>query len=458
MRKDSPPPPLPAAAPPQYTHLYQPGPTSYQAIPLVPTTRPRRSTLRRFLLAFFLAVVLGASASLCSRIMTLITQGKIFGGHRWGAPSGLKINQCVTGDAWAIASADVSRPPHWTGTPFDLSLERDSILLVGSYPKRGLAGSLEVTTSPALNGTATVSIMTVEGSRDGDVRACGITGRAGEVGVGIFTRGWRWPWNRTHLKIRLVLPETGMPVLQGLTVDLPSFDLNIGNLGSKIWFDEVSLTTTNSPVRVKSLSAVRATLRTSNGAIKAESIVSQNLKVRTSNAPISGTYNSSSSLSLETSNAPINVDVGLTSDDVKHTELYMRTSNNVLDARISLLTPNGTFQTKARTSNGRLGLAFPAFGDDAALKLTARTSNAPAQVVLNPAYEGWFEGRTSGHQSLVVERSGSGSGEEEDVREIEYEGRERDGRRAGYVYKGKEGRGRGRVEVRTSNAGIKLFL
>ncbi|KAJ7613183.1 hypothetical protein FB45DRAFT_671607, partial [Roridomyces roridus] len=164
--------------------------------------------------------------------------------------------------------------------------------------------------------------------------------------------------------------------VQGLTVDLPHFHLNIGELGNTIVFDEVSLTTTNSPVRVKS-------------------IVSQNLKVRTSNAPISGTYNSSSTLSLERSNAPIDVDVGLTNDDGKHTELYMHTSNNALDARISLLTSNGTFQTKACTSNGRIGLAFPAFEADAQLKLTARTSNAPVQVVLNPAYEGWFEGRTS---------------------------------------------------------------
>ncbi|KAJ7613184.1 hypothetical protein FB45DRAFT_874708 [Roridomyces roridus] len=89
MRKDSPPPPLPATAPAQYTYLYQPGPTSYQAIPLVPPPTPRRSTLRRFLLAFFVAVGLYA---LLHPIFHYYVRG-IFGGHRWGAPSGLTINQ-----------------------------------------------------------------------------------------------------------------------------------------------------------------------------------------------------------------------------------------------------------------------------------------------------------------------------------------------------------------------------
>lgn len=55
----------------------------------------------------------------------------------------------------------------------------------------------------------------------------------------------------------------------------------------------------------------------------------------------------------------------------------------------------GAFNVTTTTSNGPLAVDFPASPVDSKLTLSAKTSNSPAYVSLNPAYEGIFKLQTS---------------------------------------------------------------
>ncbi|KAJ7509067.1 hypothetical protein B0H11DRAFT_1963738 [Mycena galericulata] len=451
-----------SSGPPQYTYR----PVSYQAIPL--QTQPpvyRRSPLRRFIAAFLVAV------GIYALLRTLIHhRHRLEWRSRWDVPSGAVLHGCVDGNDWEISDAltsEIGAFPHSTKANFGVRLEPESVLQIAHYGGRSffsrygsLSGAFDVTTSPVLKRTATITVTSFHGTPSNQVKACLVTGKGNVTGVGIFTkRSWLHPrWDPTALKIELMVPEESPHLqLKGLVADLPNFALNIGDLQNFIDFKSVSLRTSNSAVHVKSLSAGEATLHTSNGPISADSLTATKLTLKTSDAGISGSYNASHALSLITSNAPINVDVGLQNHHpARPTTLHMRTSNHQLNASISLSTPDGAFDATARTSNRRLTLAFPAFARAAALSLKAGTSNAAAEVALHSAYEGAFGLRTSAKWSSAVRRlNGPGHGDERQI-DYEYEHGERELR--GYVYSREENKERGRVEVRTSNAPVTLFV
>jgi hypothetical protein len=132
-----------------------------------------------------------------------------------------------------------------------------------------------------------------------------------------------------------------------------------------------------------------------------------------SNGPISGSFNASKRLELTTSNAPIRANIGLKNDDdPDHTvKLCIKTNNSCdtlpyflrsaadiscspIDARISLLSDN-KFKVVTTTSNGHVRVKFPHSTVDSVLHLFAATSNFPAAVGLNPAFEGTFKLRTN---------------------------------------------------------------
>ncbi|KAJ7737426.1 hypothetical protein DFH07DRAFT_892984 [Mycena maculata] len=451
--------------PPQYS----PHPVSYQAIyvPVRIDTQPvvcRRSPLSRFIVALLLAV----------GIYTILNAPRhwVHWDDRWDIPpaSDMVLDQCVGVDSWAGSDAALSALdpaiPHSAGASFEIPLDSGSVLLLTRYRRTHnfgqsplFTGTLDVTTSARLNNTAIVTVESVRSTHNGNIKACLVARNNGERGVGIFTKGvwWAGHGDATSMQIRLVLPAATTPLqLKGLIAYLPNFSLNIGKLKGAVDFKSVSLQTSNSAVHVKSLSAGEVTLHTSNGAISVDTLLAPKLSLRTSNAGISGTFNTSSSLIMTTSNAPINVRVGLESlDDATHpTTLAMRTSNHILTAKISLAAPEGApgaFRATAKTSNGPLTLAFPTFAAGGALDLSARTSNAAAEVRLHPAYEGAFGVTTSRRYPAEVKRLHP-SGDE---RQIEYQSGTA---LRGYIFSDAENKERGRVGVTTSNAPVRLFV
>jgi hypothetical protein len=132
-----------------------------------------------------------------------------------------------------------------------------------------------------------------------------------------------------------------------------------------------------------------------------------------------GTFNTSSALEVKTSNSPINVVVNaFNPDNHAPTKVKLHTSNRLVSARsiscgvldsfpysflyaeLALLSTchsqsNGSFFVTAHTSNSPLSVNFTEHAPDAQLKLQAHTSNAPAHVRLQPAFEGTFKLRTS---------------------------------------------------------------
>ncbi|KAF8206081.1 hypothetical protein K438DRAFT_1817805 [Mycena galopus ATCC 62051] len=412
----------------------------------------RRSPLRRFCVAFLVAV------SLWVLIKAIIMHHHLGFGHgtHWGTPSNLVVDQCVSGSAL---------PMHGNSPDavFDVPLSPETVLLVSRYQSSSffgagssLSGSFDVSTSMQLDDK--MGRIVVHSLHGTEVQVCLMTGTHGEIGVGLFNRGSWWPGYGKFLKIDLMLPHARTPVqLKGIIAELPNFSLNVGNLADTVVFGSATFKTSNAAVRVESMTAGHAQLHSSNGRITADSFVSSDLDIKTSNAGISGTFNTSTTLHLTTSNAPITVTVGLeNSPKTRRTTLMMRTSNNRIDANVSLFTDarkGGDFGITGTTSNGRVNIAVPASPIDSALDLTARTSNAAAELTLHRAYQGSLTVSTSNNYPEIKRLN-----EKEDGRQFEYS--QMRGHGHGYVYaKGKEANKKlGNVVVKTSNAPVVLFV
>ncbi|KAJ7435873.1 hypothetical protein FB451DRAFT_1379206 [Mycena latifolia] len=425
----------------------------YQTIVIpgrVEPVRYRRSPLRRFIVAFLVAVGLFSVVKAIVRFHIHPTHWR----HRWDLPENMVIDRCTGGSAWAVADAAVlsDTPGAFVSAAqatFEIPLNDDTVLVLSRHSKPSyfgsrtpLSGSLSVTTSSRLNNTARIVVTALHGphkpKRTG-LQACLMSGPDGEAGVGILTRR-RFSGDGTFVKVQLVLPDGAEPLhLKGLTTNLPNFSVDVSLRGS------------NGRVHVKSLLAGDAELHTSNGAISADALNATTLTLRTSNSGISGSYNTSGTLTLTTSNAPIDVSVGLASDDdSRATKVIMRTSNNRLTARITLAT-EGDFGVIGTTSNGVLSITGASAPSGAALDLSARTSNARAEVTLPDTYEGAFTLHTSNHAPEVVERH------KDDGRTVEYQSKKNPTVK-GWVYAEEKNRDLGRVMVMTSNAPVTLFV
>lgn len=281
----------------------------------------------------------------------------------------------------------------------------------------------------------------------------------GQTGIGIFKKG-SWMQQRTFLKISLVLPRSTTPLqLKGIVAELPNFSINVGNLKDAVEFKSASLKTSNAAVSVESLTADYMTLESSNAVINTDSLISSYLVLKTSNAPITGNFNTSGTLHLTTSNAPITVTVNLNcQSDNHHTRsptLVMRTSNKLLDAKVNLFTnadKGGIFRVAGTTSNGVLTIAVPESPVDSELGLTARTSNAAAEVTLHGAYQGRFLVKTSNFTPELKRLNESG-----DARHVEPEKVGNQGLQ-GYIYLEEVNKRLGGVRVTTSNAHAVLLV
>ncbi|KAF7353503.1 putative Transmembrane protein [Mycena sanguinolenta] len=427
---------------------YQPYPGPYyQAVPVnvrieVQPYRARRSPLRRFIVSFLIAL------GIWTLIKVIIVHHRHLGHQMpwdddWDIPANVVADQCVSDDHFSGSSAEVA---------YDIPLSPETVLLLSRYRSwsffgvgSSMSGSLHVTTSTRLHNTAKIVIHSL---RRTGVRACLVTGTEGEIGVALFgQKSWWMRFNpSSFMKIDLVLPHTLTPLqLKGIVAELPNFSFDVGSLKGAVDFESVTFRTSNAAIKVESLVASHARLHSSNARITANSFISSDLTISTSNAPISGTYNTSSSLTLATANAPITVSVGLESNDnTRPTTLIMRTSNNRLDAEVTLVTDarkGGDFDINGMTSNGRIAITVPGSPVDSALALTARTSNAAAVVKLHSAYQGSFMVTTSKYPP-TVERLDPG-----DARQFELRVPGQ-----GYVYSKEANKALGRVMVSTSNA------
>ncbi|KAJ7032714.1 hypothetical protein C8F04DRAFT_1396379 [Mycena alexandri] len=208
---------------------------------------------------------------------------------------------------------------------------------------------------------------------------------AGGIGIGIFTPpafDAQTPEDNLDFTITLFLPTrqrhagSSLPVYN-LETQLPSFTHSLDSLRDVLEFDTLVLRSKNEPIVAKSLFARNATIQTSNGFI-------------------SGSFEASSSLSLVTSNAPIDATVKLHNTNIfSTTELILQTRNGQIDSDVSLMTSaatgeGGKFSIKAETSDAPLVMTFPASPARSILNLDAQTSNSPASVWLNHAFEGDF--------------------------------------------------------------------
>jgi len=195
----------------------------------------------------------------------------------------------------------------------------------------------------------------------------------------------------------LALPASELKALPRLKTNLPFF---FHNFVTPIEFSEVEI-------------------EAEHNEIIAEDLRAGNLTIRTENAPIKGHYNVSSSLTLTTSNAPIDVSI-----DAYHftrhwaSRVKLATSNARLDATLKLHngTSIGLFHVNAKTSNSPLAVTVLESPLDAAVRVSATTSNAPARLELDAAFEGHFAAVTSNAVPAVNLKEGvedpSGAGRE----------------------------------------------
>ncbi|CAE6512673.1 unnamed protein product [Rhizoctonia solani] len=239
-------------------------------------------------------------------------------------------------------------------------------------------------------------------------QVCELKKPEGGVGLGIYTPSGRFSQGRgLELQITWVVTVT-LPTAYQSNLDLNAFATNVDNfrhsiegLGSRVYFEHLSL-------------------KGSNGAIESDGLTVSQATIATSNSKISGKFSADDSLVLKTTNGAIDTDIDITNDDThKSSSVDLTTSNARIASRISLLTTHGQrpqpkgghFTVKATTSNGRLDISYPTSPVDSLLDFQGETSNGSADIALDAAYEGTFALSTSnGRAELDKERTSDPSG------------------------------------------------
>ncbi|KAN0111748.1 hypothetical protein V8E52_008128 [Russula decolorans] len=376
------------------------------------------------------------------------------GGHR--PRPGEHIDSCVDSTDWIeVEPIDGHYPPGfeaWQRAELSLPSSADDIFLFS--PGFHTGGVLHLVEAPDRDD---IGVEVTVGSRKDSglfqrTNLCTLRRGKDGHGVGIFTHPFkRHSQDRDSLffNITVSLPEgKDVTTIPHFETRLPKYTHVITAL-KKHAFGFISLHSFDSPIFV-------------------ESLVGNKINIRSRNGPIVGTFNTSSALEVKTSNSPIRVTVNaFNADSHIPTKVKLHTRNSILSAELALLsTPesqsNGSFFVSAYTSNSPLLVNFTEHASDAQLKLHAKTSNSPARVHLQPAFEGTFKLRTSIFPALV-----SPDADAEDPA-----GRDRQrvvdvktlGHGSGVVYGDAEWVPQdeeapaGRVEVSTSNSPLHLSL
>ncbi|KAF8070381.1 hypothetical protein FPV67DRAFT_1448153 [Lyophyllum atratum] len=364
-------------------------------------------------------------------------------------PSNIALSYCVSGDGWSDtpypdhsnvrdAKPPFNRFPYASSTSFELPLSYETLFLLSRGSQTN--GAIDVITSEKVSDVAKV-YFTVnyysKSVRDQGAKVCLIKRTSNEIGVGFFTRQWYRADHGLYYQATVVLPANARHI-ENLETDVPNTSHRFRDV-QRVNFSQIDIKGSNAPIEAQSICADTAIFRTSNSAII-------------------GVFNTSRSLTLRTSNSPIQVDVGVRNEKEYVSELVMRTSNAKIESRVSLTSPTkgGRYLVTATTSNGSLNVTFPTSPLDSTLKLTAATSNAPALVSLDPAYEGTFSLSTSNFSPSLKRR---------DVQDPTGKGRKRmmeansygRGVLRGSVYWSDQ-TGHGTVEVKSSNSPVTIEL
>ncbi|EGO00750.1 hypothetical protein SERLA73DRAFT_178667 [Serpula lacrymans var. lacrymans S7.3] len=451
-------PPLP---PPMYSYTappVQPYQNTYQPYTPEPYVVQSESTFKRFWKAFGIAVTIWFLFAVFTESMFEVGS---YGRSRlgwsgdqagWPTPADGIVRRCISGSEWSeyIDNPTWSHFPHGAETTFELPVDSDALFFLtrGNWN----AGIVKIVNSEIVKDTADVTVRAHFYYQSALDRAtlCLLKRGEDEQGVGIFTpRNWypHGQQDRVQFEVTISLPASSddEPLrIKSFESDASLYAHEIGDLQKSVYFNAISVRTSNVPISAKSIFADKG-------------------KFKSSNAPIKGTFNTSTSLELITSNAPIEVEAGLLNDDASSpTEATFKTSNSPIESSFSLQSEyltGGAFKVSARTSNGHIDLSHATSPVNSILNLSARTSNAPAFVSLHGAYEGDYTLDTSRLAPTVVKSNTldpSGRGR----RRVVEQTTQRKGHLKGSVYWQPRGVGAqsSQVEVKTSNSPIKLSV
>ena len=114
------------------------------------------------------------------------------------------------------------------------------------------------------------------------------------------------------------LPSTtgGAPLsIKNFETYMPAFIHYIGDLEGSVFFDSISLHTSNMPIVVKVRRWFLESDFRSPPIYMYQSLAAKSISMFTDNSPIEGSFNASHNLDLSTSNAPIKVNLGLSNRD-----------------------------------------------------------------------------------------------------------------------------------------------
>lgn len=282
------------------------------------------------------------------------------------------------------------------------------------------------------------------------VRVCAINRGENENGVGFFGPSFtHGPQHHTvQLSVTILLPTRGFDAdsplrIKNFETDLPIFAHHIEDLGEKVMFNTLSLTTAHAPIEVENLRAKRATANTEN-------------------ASITGRFNVTSSLRLHTINSPIKIQAGLYhSGGSGVTVLEMTNTNGPIDSNLNLVSEKetgGRFKVSASTALSPVELIFLSAPVSSSLSLSATTHLGPVRVHLHRTYEGKFEAHSTMSQPTVIydhdEEDPTGKGRKREVHVV----RSADFSISGCASWSEKGIKSGKVKIETTLAPVTLNL
>ncbi|KAJ7142508.1 hypothetical protein C8R44DRAFT_974229 [Mycena epipterygia] len=354
----------------------------------------------------------------------------------WPIPSDGTVYHCAewSGNGDSDALEDF---PYSADASFELPVSADTLFLISRSIRRSgtfSTGHVDYVQSEEVSDSVTVDVTAYFWLDEylAASKACLVEREGDQAGVGIFTN-----WKREGPR---------QPHEQAFA------DV------SNVEFNWLALNASIGGIHAESLSTGNASIHTSFGPIKLESLVAESADIGTSMGSVEGTFNASNKLIIRTSNAPITVDINLSNNADKSTEVEMYTSNGAIEGNITLESDSerSAFDTTASTSNGRIQLAVVTAPIDSTVRLNARTSIGAVGLKLPDTFEGSFIAATS-LSSLSVKldetvKDPTGAGRERRLEYKQWNGWWADGR----IGWSEEGMGHGGVELRTSMAPIML--
>ncbi|RDB20741.1 hypothetical protein Hypma_012167 [Hypsizygus marmoreus] len=432
-------------------------PSTDECIGKVDCNHPRRNNTRRKRFHILIATLVGIWIT-----FKLISSQVFyrFGGYQhksmmvmeWPIPPDVTVDHCTEWDDKAafrkIRPGAVLHEPYSAFATFELPVSSEKLFLLS----RGLsAGAVTIVNGEEEGDTAKVVVVARYRAYDALdwVKVCAIDREEDEHGVGIFATRWaRHHRNSVHFDVTVYLPkgkDGAVLNVKNFETDLPLYHHHVGDLGSHVNFDAISLKSENSAIFVESLDATKAYLETEN-------------------SPIDGSFNVTSSLALHTQNAHIKVRLNLINNpDHDPTEVTVTTSNAPIRAGVNLVSTasdsvGGKFHVAANTANSGIDVRVHEQPVSSAFFLDAHTSLAPAFIELAPAFEGTFQLETSLKRPVLRydadAKDPAGKGRRRDV-QIRMAGA---AVRGSASWSGEEGVALGNVNVATSLSAVTLKL